>query len=191
MDGILYIPYVNTDVENDKFDYRGNAFDYISQLDNVGSNIIGADVYDNYLQKKPKNSIGFNANLNAQGYYSDQILFYELPVKIMDVDEQPQTIDNLLNYFGTEESFMLIFSFDTENTHSDILEELKSWISESKKVMEMPSDVYAEDIKIGLLPRRQYKLKIGKANAFLNECLFFDSYDNKIVIFVKKIIFYN
>jgi hypothetical protein len=192
MDGIIYIPYVNTDLNDDDFNYKGNAFDYITQLNNVGNSIVGADVYDNYLQTRPKNTIGFHANVDKpDGYYSDQILFYELPCKLMDVDENSMKINNLLDYFTSEENFMMIFSFDHENTNEDILVELKSWVSESKKVMGMPSDVYSEEIKIGLLPKRQFKLKLGKNNAFLNECLFFDNYDDKIVIYVKKIIFYN
>lgn len=191
MNGIICIPYTNTDLNNDKFDYKGNAFDYIEQLNGVANNIIGADTYFQ-RQENYKNTVGFNSNINKQeNYYSDQILYYELPCNLMDSEGNSQTIDNLLNYFASEESFMLIFSFDYDNTDEEILIELKSWISESKKVMDLPDNVYSEEIKIGALPKREFKLKIGKANAFLEECLFFDSYDNKIVLFVKKIIFYN
>jgi len=190
MDGILYVPYVNTELEEDSYAYRGNAFDYMSQLNNVGNSIVGGDYY--FDHKPAGNTIGFNADLNKpQGYYSDQILFYELPCKFLDSDEKEEKITKLLDYFKSEESFMLTFSFDHDNTAEDILIELKSWVSESQKVMEMPEDVYSEEMKISLLPRRQFKFKSGKANAFLNECMFFDSYDDKIVIFVKKIIFYN
>lgn len=189
MDGILYVPYVNTDLEEDSFNYRGNAFDYVSQLDNVGNSIIGAD---NYFNQQTSNTVGFHANLNKpQEVQSDQILFYELPCTFMDAEENLQTMDGLLGYFTSEESFMMIFSFDHDGDNEEVLVELKSWVSESKKVMDMPSNIYAEDIKIGLLPRRQFKFKFGKSNAFLEECMFFDSYDDKIVIFVKKIIFYN
>lgn len=190
MDGIIYIPYLNTDLDDNKFEYRGDAFNYVDQLDNVGNTIVGADYY--FQHQSSSDTIGFNSRINKpKEYYSDQILFYELPCKLMDTNENSQTIDNLLEYFKSEESFMLVFSFDHDNTDEDTLVELKSWVSESKKVMEMPGDVYSEDTKILVLPRRQFKLKVGNANAFLEECLFFDNYDDKIVIFVKKIIFYN
>ena len=191
MDGIIYIPYTNTEFGNDDFDYRGNAFDYIEQLNGVANNIIGAD---NYFKRQEtfKNTIGFNSKPNNQEDYSSaQTLYYEVPCKLMDAEEKPQTIDKLLEYFSSEESFMLIFSFDYENTDEETLIEIKSWISESKKVMELPDNVYSKDIKIGALPKREFKIKIGKANAFLEDCLFFDNYNDRIVLFVKKIIFYN
>lgn len=188
MDGFLYIPYVNTDLDDSSFNYTGPAFDYLAQLGNVGNNIVGAEYYANH---KPTNkTIGYNAG-KVNGYYSDQISFYELPCKFYDADGNIANIEYLLDFYKTKESFMLIFSFDHDNNDEECLIELKSWVSESKKIMSMPQDVYSEEMKIGLLPRRQFKLRTGKANAFLEECIFFDNYEDKIVIFVKEIIFFN
>ena len=89
---------------------------------------------------------------------------------------------------------MLLIAFnhdEVEEKDEDCLIELKSWISESKKVMEMPDELYDESIKINLLPKRQFKIKTETANAYLNNCMFFDLYDGKIAIFVEKITFYN
>lgn len=188
MEGYIYIPYVNTDLDDEKFNYNGNSFDYISKLNEVENSIVGADYY--FTNKPTNNSFRFNANINNMDN-NDQILYYEIKCEFLNPDETPMKIDNLLNNFKNGESFMLIFSFDYENTEEDVLIELKSWISESKKVMEMPDDVYSEDIKIGLLPKRRFKIKIGKGNAYLNECLYFDNSNDKVTIFVNNIIFYN
>lgn len=193
MEGILYIPYVNTDLDENNFNYGGPQLDtdaYLSRLNNVGNNIIGGEYYINN-RRHMNNTVGFNANINNNSYYSDQVSFYELPCIFFDGDGNNIDIDYLLNAYSSKESFMLAFSFDHENNSEDCLVELKSWVSESKKVIEMPSNVYTEDVKIGLLPKRQFKLKIGKANAFLEDCIFFDTYEDKVIIFVKEIIFYN
>lgn len=192
MEGILYIPYIDTDLDSDNFNYGGPQLDentYLNRLNAVGNNIIGGEYYLNHRQHI-NNVVGFNANID-NNYYSDQVSFYELPCNFFDADGNNMNIDYLLNAYSTKESFMFGFSFDPENNDEDCLIELKSWVSESKKVTEMPSDVYPEDIKIGLLPKRQFKLKIGKANAFLEDCIFFDTYEDKVIIFVKEIIFYN
>jgi hypothetical protein len=112
----------------------------------------------------------------------------------MDSDGNDENIDNLLNYYKTQESFMFIFSFNVDEVgdeNEEVLIELKSFISESRKVMELPDDLYSEDVKMATLPRRQFKVKLGDANAYLEECLFYDNYDDKVIIFVKKINFYN
>lgn len=192
MEGILYIPYISTDLEDTSFNYKGpeiDQYNYLSRLDQVGSHIIGGEYYVNHRQSN--NTIGFNANINPEGYYSELTSFYELPCKFFNADGNDETIDELLHYYSSKESFMFIFSFDHDNNDEECLIELKSWISESRKVLEMPDDVYGEEMKIGLLPRRQFKLKIGKANAYLEKCIFFDTYEDKVVIFVKEIIFYN
>lgn len=187
MDGILYIPYVNTNLDDDSFDYNGPSFDYVSKLNEVGSNIIGGQYYQNH---RPNNSIGFNIYNNKNSSYSDQISFYELNCSFFDSDDNQMTIDKLLSYYKSKENFILIFSFDQDNTDEECLVELKSWISESNKVNNMPSETYSDEIKISLLPRRQFKLKIGKANTYLEECILYNTFNDKVIIFVKEITFY-
>lgn len=186
MNGILYIPYVNTDLDDSKFDYNGPSFDYISKLNEVGSNIVGGEFYQNHKQNS---SIGFNSKNND--FYTEQISFYELDCSFFDHDENNMTIDKLLSYYQSKESFMFIFSFDHDNSNEECLIELKSWITESNKVNNMPANIYSDEIKIELLPKRQFKLKIGKATALLEECMLFDTQNDKVIIFVKEIKFYN
>lgn len=188
MNGTLYIPYVNTELDDNVFEYKGNAFDYINELNNAGNNIIGADYY---FEHKPKNNTIRFGDINFNNSQYEQILYYELNCKFMDSDENDLSVITLINYFKTQESFYIIFSFDHDTTDENVLIELKSWISESKKVMDMPNNIYSDDIKMGLLPRRDFKVKSGKINAVLNDCLCFDSYDDKVIIFVGKIIFNN
>lgn len=188
MNGILYIPYVNTELSEDAFDYNGGSIDYISQLNNVGDNIIGAQ---NFINKQSNTAGGFYGYHNPHNESIDQILHYELECEIFNaVTNASENIETLLEYNTSEDSFMLVFSFDHENTDEDCLIELKSWISESKKVMSMP-DTYGDELKMELLPRRNFKLKINDLNSELTECIFYDNYENKIVIFVKQIIFNN
>lgn len=196
MNGILYVPYVNTDYEDNNLGFELNSSDYIGQLNNIGQNIIGANAYDEYIQNKQKsNAINFNFNQNSDNeVYSEQIQYYQLSCNFMDINGNDENIDNLLNYFKTQESFILMFSYnpdEVEENNEEVLIELKSWVSESKKVMELPDNLYSEEVKIATLPKREFKIKIGNANAYLEECIFYDNYDGKIVIFVKKIIFYN
>lgn len=186
MNGILYIPYVNTELDDNKFDYNGPSFDYMSKLNEVESNIIGGEFYQNHRQN---NSFGINYKDNND--YTDQISFYELDCLFFDHDENNMTIDQLLLYYQNKNSFMFIFSFDHDNSNEECLIELKSWITESNKVNNMPSDIYSDEIKIELLPKRQFKIKIGKANALLEECMLFDTQGDKVIIFVKEIKFYN
>lgn len=191
MDAFIYIPYVNTEFDDDIFEYRGNAFDYVSKLDNAMQSIVGADNYFNNQPKRNKTA-GFDSVFNKD-IEDDRISYYQLPCKLFDIDENPIVIGKLLEYYKAKESFMLIFSFDSddENISEELLIELKSWISESKKVMDMPDEFYSEDIKIGLLPKRKFKLKALNSNSILDDCTFFDLDGNKIAIFVSKIIFYN
>lgn len=186
MDGILYIPYVNTELSEDAFNYNGGDIDYISQLNNVGNNIIGAQ---NFINKQSSTAGGFYGYHNPQSNSPDQILYYDLSCQLFNASEEVENIENLFNYSKTKESFMLIFSFDHDNSNEDCLIELKSWISESKKVMNMPAP-YTDDLKLELLPRRTFKLDVNNSKSQLVECMFYDSYDDKIVIFVKEIIFY-
>jgi hypothetical protein len=187
MNGILYVPYINTELDENNFNYNGPELDYLGKLNEIENNIVGGDYYVNH---KPNNSIGFNSQNNSNFNYSDQISFYELKCNIFNIDEKEETMDELINFYQAKQSFIIMFSFDYDNTDEECLIELKSWISESKKVMNMPENIYGEETKIGLLPRRQFKLKIGKANAFLEECILYDNYNNKIIIFVKEITFY-
>lgn len=193
MEGILYVPYINTDLDDSNFEYKGPQLDtnnYLNILNDVSQNIIGGEYFLNHRNNMP-NTVGFNANLKGNGYYSDQVSFYELPCIFFDDDGNDLNIDYLLQYYSSKESFMFTFSFNHDSSDEECLIELKSWISESKKVIEMPTDTYTEEMKIGLLPKRQFKIKIGKANAFLENCIFFDNYEDKVIIFVKEIIFYN
>lgn len=189
MDGIIYIPYVNTELDEDVFNYKGTAFDYISELDNVGSNIIGADYY--FQDKMDGRTARFNNYYNQNDNYkvnNDPILYYELDCHLMDLDENDLSVINIINLFKSCDSTMLVFSFNEDETNEEVLIELKGWVSESMKIMNMSDNLYSEDIKISLLPKRDFKFKSGKVNAVLNGCLCFDNYDNKITIFVKKII---
>lgn len=188
MDAIIYIPYVDTDLNNHNFDYDDTSFDFTANLNNLSNNIIGGEYYVNNISKY-KNTARLNPNQNTN--YSDQISFYELPCNLYDSNECDIDMDYLLNLYKTKESFMLIFSFNPEFENEECLLELKSWVCESKKIMSMPDNIYDNELKISLLPKRNFKLKINKANAYLEECLFFDDYQNKIVIFVKEITFYN
>lgn len=191
MEGILQIPYVNTDFDDNSFEYKGD-YDYLSQLDRAGNNIVGFDGLSDFMENKNNKSANFGAvNKNNTETLIDQLLYYDLPVSLFDTDNNIITIDSLLNSYNTEESFMLVFSFDQDNTDEDCLIELKSWLSESKKVNDLPSDKYNEDIKMELLPKRTFKFLSEKSKSILEDCMFFDYYDNKITIFVKKIIFYN
>lgn len=201
MNGILHIPYVNTEYDEEKYNYNGREFDYISKLDDVGNTIIGGQSAVGYISRMSNNSIGFNANFgNGIQVDEGQILFYQLPCVFMNENGQDISIGELINHFKNKDFFMLSFSFDHENTDEDCLVELKSWVSESKKVMDVPDNYFDrdkqmwvnnEELKMSLYPRRQFKMSIGKVKAFLNECVFFDSNEDKITIYVNEIIFYN
>lgn len=193
MEGFLHVPYINTDFDEGKFDYGGNI-DYVSNLNNVGRNIVGYSGFEQYTQNKNRygNSVGFgNQNINKVEVLSEQLSYYDLPVVLYDIDDNKMSIDCLLDYFKTSDSFMLKFSFDCDNSDEDCLIELKSWVSESNKVMNLPDNEYSEELKMELLPKRTFKFSTEKNKSYLEDCLFFDSYDDKIVMFVKKIIFYN
>jgi hypothetical protein len=187
MDGTLFVPYVKTDLEEDNFIYNGPSFDYSSKLDEVANSIVGGQWKNN---QGHGNSIGFNAIGAEHKEYSDQIDFYELKCRFFNDKEEDETIEELFKHHKDEDSFMFMFSFDQNNSDEDCLIELKGWISESKKVMNMPEENCTQESKMLLLPKRQFKIKIGKATGFLEECMLFDTNDDKIVIFVKKINFY-
>ncbi len=192
MTGVIHIPYIDTDADDEKFNYDGNLFDYIGELDGVATSIIGADNYFN-TEREHKTS-GFNINLNkTNANHLEQVKYYEIPCVIMDSDEKPFNISTLLSYFKNEESFILIFSFDYDNSTEESLIELKSWMVESTKVMELSEDVYDRNTKMSLLPRRDFIFKSGdKINTTLSDCVYFNTYNNNnIIILVNKIIFYN
>lgn len=189
MEGILQIPYVNTDFDDNSFEYKGE-YDYLSQLNRAGNSIVGFDGLNDFMENKSNKSASFNmVNQNNTETLMDQLLYYDLPISLFDTDNNGITIDSLLTYYNTEESFMLVFSFDQDTANEDCLVELKSWLSESKKVNDLPDDKYNEDIKMELLPKRTFKLILEKSKSILEDCMFFDFYDDKIAIFVKKIIF--
>lgn len=191
MKGLLYIPYINTEYDENSFNYRGNDFDYIDKLNDVGHNIIGANnYYDQINHNSHISTIGFNSQ-NNNNNIENILSYYELPCLFMNVDEVDLTLNELKNYENLGEGFIFIFKFDYDNVDEDTLIELKGWITESIKVNNLDEDLYDEDTKIELLPKRQFKIKLDKNEAYLNECIFIETNDGSVAIFVNKIKFIN
>lgn len=188
MQGVLYIPYINTEMSND-FGYEISSNEYLEQLNNVGNNIVGGNFYNMSPQIKSKQNFQTNNNNN-----NDVTLdYYEVPCDFLDMMEKHETIDNLLNYYNTKDNFISIFSIneDDETIEDDAMVEFKGWVVESEKVLNMPDNVYSEDIKYKLQPTRDFKIKIGENNAFamLKECRFVQKIGYKTGILVNEIIF--
>ena len=182
MDGILYIPYVNTFTDDSLFDYNGPDFNYVNNLIEVELNIIGAD---NFQKNINNHSIGFYSNNKNIPSESDLISFYELKCKFFNVNGGDITIDQLLN----EYIFFISFSFNEDEVDEDCIIELKSWITESKKIIDLPDENYTNEVKIELLPKRTFKLKVRDKKAELINCSFIDIDNGKIIIYVEKKIF--
>lgn len=184
MQAIFYIPYVNPDLDENVFEYNGNAFDYLDELEKVKNNIIGADYYFENIPQG--NSARFN-----QGYISQQennvIDYYAVECVLLDDEYRDLHFHKLIEYKDSGEGFMLPFLFDHENADENAVIELKGWITESKKVMDMPDELYSEDIKMGLLPKRNFKILANKTMFVLADCLFFDIDEGKIILYVNNI----
>lgn len=186
MNGILYIPYINTLLDESSFEYNGPDFDYISKLSDVENSIIGDENYVNNVANSNKTT---NSIVNNK---QEQLSYYEFPCKVLDANDNDETIDNLLKYYKNKNCFLLSFLFDQNEINDDCIIELMSWIFESKKVLNMHDNLFdSEEKKLMMLPKRTFKLKINKAISILDNCFLFDTSNNKFTIAVNEINFMN
>jgi len=191
MVGILYVPFIDTDLGENSFNYSNDNLDYLSELQNAQQNIVGGE---NYFNSVPdEKTIGFNPFM-----YKDQnnnidysLSFCEVPCRFLDISEKDEDINNLLGYAQNNEPFISIFQINEDEVDEESAIELKGWITESKKVMDLPVNQYSEDIKLQLQPSRDFKIKVDEYEADLINCKLADFYDGKIAVFTEIIKFKN
>lgn len=188
MDVVLYIPYVDSEIDESKFNYNGGDFDYLSRLDSVGGSIIGADNYFNQIET-PRNSVGFYSNNKTNSYddYGGLIKYMKAGVVLLDVNGGRFNYEKLVSLSGSDTAFMLDVAIKPDEIDDEASLELRSWISESNKIISLPDDLYDEAIKISLQPKRDFRFDYSGESFILGNCMFFDFQESIMTIYVNNV----
>lgn len=186
----LEIPYNYSFIEDKDFDYNGEI-DYINDLSNAKSNILGYESYFDNVDNSNEKNYKFNQQNHNNINQEDVINYYDIPCNILTEEYQEVDIEYLLNFYKTKESFLLTLIIDENSIdYEEGIIEFKSWVVESLKINNLDEKHYSEEIKMNMLPRRNFIIKTDKNRFELNTSMFIEKEENKIIIFVKEIIFY-
>lgn len=193
----LYIPYLSYD-EKKSF----TRFVPKDQIKNDNVNII---FKENDLNNSENNTINdlviyhqeINEinNLNLQDNKNEnlEITTYDpIDIELINITGQDETLDNLLNYYKTQEQFVSIIRFNIETITEDGESELKLWLKFSNKINTTNSMFFSEDQKLLNLPSKTFKLVIdNNAKAYLENCKLVEILDNNcFAMIINKITFF-
>ena len=189
----LFVPYSNGDCVNG-FKYERGDIDkkqYIKLIETEYNK------YRNQIDSTVRTSLSHNMSINPfqklSNKYKSQTFYYnECDCKVFNINNQDCLIDELIKYFRTGESFVIIIEVGNLTQNPDVETDLRQWIKESNKIHS--SRKLTDTEKIVNLPKKDFKLKFKKegSTAVLKDCKLFETYGySKFAILVDEIIFVN
>ena len=122
-----------------------------------------------------------------QGYH-----YKDTKVNLYNAEKKELTVDEMIEYYQMEEPFVVIINMYQlgKEGNEELLEDIKMWASESRKINE--SDELTDLEKIQGLSKKNLSITIDDANskAVLENCKMIDYLNNRTFVFlVERIVF--
>ena len=191
----FYIPYAQGDcVRGFTYGREISAKEYTKmELDEYNSHKRGVD-------QMVTTSMGYNMAINPFKkrkitYNQQKYQFHECECRLLDIENQEETLTNLDRLYRNKEKFIEIVQLNAEefNNKPDMETDLNMWIHESKKISNC-NKLTNEEVILHL-PKKDFNVYFeeDKTNAVLKDCKFLKNMGSKncFAIMVDKIIFIN
>lgn len=182
---VLYIPFANGDAVNG-FKYEGEALtakkyvkmeedEYYGHRDGVDTMVVSSlgnnMAYNSYQKRK--------INVKNQTY-----AFHRCEGNIRNINGTEISIEQLDRLWANKEQFGLYIYLNEQefNKKPDLETDLKMWIQDSQKIMNIES--LSDEEKVFHLPKKDFKIDFnnGKSHAVLKNCKF-----AKLLSSIKKV----
>ena len=185
----IYIPFQNYDAETG---FNTN----ITFTEEEYVNYITSEYNRNKLTFDDMNNFSMgamNQNNTVPSWMKkkEKVSYIEGDASLLDIDNNEETIDNLLGYFKSGEMFIEQFFFDENPKLEDIYDEFKIWFRESEQINR--SSKLTDDENLRFLPKKEFKVSFGeKSNAILHDCRLMERFSSRrYAVLVDKIEFVN
>ena len=194
MIGKLHIPIGSGDCVNG-FEYEGVIAEreYVKKMvDEYNAN---KDIIDHMMRTAFEHNMSINNFKKVRRKYKQQeIEFGDMRVYVDNKDFNNMEIDELLEHFEKNESFIMVvrlYNVKDLKDDPDVSVNIKMWMRECVRIDRLRKLSTAEKFKS--LSRKDIKLSFGKETkmaAILKDCKMVNVYsNNKFALWVDKIIF--
>lgn len=194
MRAVLYVPYSNGDARNGfKYDKEISQKEYANAMvEYYNQHKDGIDSV--FMSKGLGRNIAVNPFRKEKVKYNQQTFYYQpVEVKVFDIDNRDEKIDELIQFYKTGEQFIVIIALlnlSSADESGELESDIKAWTSESIKINR--TNRMTEDEKIKSLSKKSLKLKFkdSKSSAILKNCKMVEVYSrNKFALLVESIDF--
>lgn len=183
MNVTFYMPY---------FDYNDDSFsvdnNYYKDNDYTNKLVSEYEKYKDIIYETMSDSTGSHSGLNGNTYMmgqkspykEDKISYAQCQGLLYDMDNNPETVDNLITYFSQQEMFITRFRLDFNSSDEEFETEFGVWNRGHDEIHTYES--YGEDWVLQNEPKRNVKICF-KNNA--NKDIYAELVNCKIIERVK------